>query len=102
MRKTRWKNRTDFYSLFVVFAELLNGHILPSTQHTPLKRALATFTENVDKRIADETARVPPLAAEYARNAVRGVSDRSRRAVRHDALMETVFKFFKESTKAKV
>ena len=102
MRKTRWKNRTDFYSLFVVFAELLNGHILPTTQHAPLKRVLATFTENVDKRIADETARVPPLAADYARSAVRGVSDRSRRAVRHDALMETVFKFFKESTKAKI
>jgi hypothetical protein len=101
IRKTRWKNRTDFYSLFVVFAELLHDHVLPSTQHSPLKKKLAIFTANVDERINDETAKVPKRAAEYARNAIKGVSDRSRRAVRHDALMETVQSFFKEAPKAK-
>jgi Protein of unknown function DUF262 len=101
IRKTRWKNRTDFYSLFVVFAELLVTHILQPAQHTPLKKALSIFIDEVDLRIEDESARVSKLAAEYARNAIKGVSDRSRRMVRHSALMPTVKTFFKESAKSK-
>lgn len=102
IRKTRWKNRTDFYSLFVVLAELLKENLLPTSQQATLKKTLATFTADVDERIADESAKVPKLAAEYARNAIKGVSDRSRRAIRHDALMETISEYFRPIPKARV
>jgi hypothetical protein len=99
IKKTRWKNRTDFYSLFVVIAELLETKVLPNSQFGPVRRALATFAEQVDEWIADQTAKVPKRSAEYARNAIKGVSDRSRRAIRHDALMATVQEFFREAPK---
>ncbi len=99
VKKTRWKNRTDFYSLFVVIAELLKTKILPPSQLSAIRKALTTFEEQVNLRIEDETAKVPKLAAEYVRNAIKGVSDKSRRVIRHDALMETVEEFFRDAPK---
>jgi hypothetical protein len=56
---------------------------------------------NVDKRIADTHAKVPKGAAEYARNVIIGVNDRSRRIIRHNALKETVQEYFRPLPKAR-
>jgi len=101
IRKTRWKNRTDFYSLFVVIAELLENKLLPTSHQPTVRKALLTFAAKVDERIDDEHAKVPKLVADYARNAIKGVSDRSRRAIRHDAVMATIHEYFRASPNAR-
>jgi hypothetical protein len=88
--------------LFIVLAEILKDRTLPTSQQSALRRTLSTFAESVDMRIEDEHAKVPKLVADYARNAIKGVSDRSRRAIRHDAIMETIGDYFRPVTKSKV
>jgi hypothetical protein len=90
VRGTRWKNRTDFYTLFEAIAELLKDHTIPLAKYEFLKQALTKFGDEVDKRISDETAVVSTEAASYAPAAQRGSSDKSRRAVRHMALREVI------------
>lgn len=101
IRESRWKNRTDFYSIFVVLAELLRDHVLQVSQVSSARKALLSFSAEVDKRIDDEHAKVSKVVADYARNAIKGVSDRSRRVIRHEALMSVIEDFFKQSPKAK-
>jgi Protein of unknown function DUF262 len=95
IRKTRWRNRTDFYSLFVVLAGLLSGRIALTSRLPAMRKALLAFATDVDKRIADTHAKVPSVVADYARNVIIGVNDRSRRVIRHDALMETIQEYFR-------
>jgi hypothetical protein len=66
-----------------------------------VRKALLTFAAKVDERIDDEHAKVPKLVADYARNAIKGVSDRSRRAIRHDAVMATIHEYFRASPNAR-
>jgi hypothetical protein len=99
IRQTRWKNRTDFYSLFVVFSEILADHDLPQSQNSAIKKTLAKFADEVEERIGNEHATVSRRAAEYARAAVRGSSDRSRRVARHDALRSEIEHYFKPASK---
>jgi hypothetical protein len=94
VRSTRWKNRTDFYSLFVAIAELLRDHTIPLPQYEPLKQALTSFAAEVDERIRNEMAPVSVEAAQYAPAVQKGSSDKSRRAVRHIALREVIKSFF--------
>jgi hypothetical protein len=100
LKKTRWKNRTDFYSLFIVIAELLADHELPQSQHAGIRKTLTNFANEVEERISDEHAKVSRRAAEYARAAVRGSSDRSRRAARHETLMNEIEEYFKPVSKS--
>jgi hypothetical protein len=83
LRKSRWGNKSDFYSLFVVLA---SEKASPSTQK--LRKALAAFELEVEARVADDEAQVSEQAAQYARNVVRAPNEKSRRAARHAALRE--------------
>ena len=87
IKKTRWHNRTDFYSLFVAMASVLRDGFSYDTDK--LRGVLADFAEQVNKRMSDEDAKVSNDAAEYTAAVKRGSSDKSRRAVRHKALLNT-------------
>jgi hypothetical protein len=90
IKNTRWKNRTDFYSLFVAIAHLLRTHNLSQNQVAPLKRAVTDFARHVDAAIENPAAAVPANAREYARAAEKGSSEKSRRAARHAALLDSI------------
>jgi hypothetical protein len=94
VRGTRWKNRTDFYSLFVAIAELLRDHTIALSKYEPLKQALTNFATEVDERISNEMASVSAEAADYAPAVQKGSSDKSRRAIRHTALRKVIKGFF--------
>jgi hypothetical protein len=94
IRSTRWRNRTDFYSLFVALASLLQKGKFPIHNLDPLRASLTLFAEQVYARISDENAEVPDTVAEYVPAVQKGSSDKSRRAARHRALLETVQGFF--------
>jgi hypothetical protein len=96
----RWKNRTDFYTLFVLISELLLTKELPTSQYSSLKKTLAAFADEVEERISDDNANVSKNAAEYARAAVRGSSERSRRADRHAALKNEIEHHFRPISKS--
>lgn len=95
IKATRWGNRTDFYTLFVAVAQLLRECTLPTAQVAPMKRALLQFADQVNKRLANERARVPREAIEYVRAVEKGSSDKARRAARHNAVLATIGRHFR-------
>jgi len=101
IRKTRWKNRTDFYTLFVVTGEILKGNVLPPSQQPTLRKALTAFADEVDEWIGDNNSKVSKGAADYARSAIKGSSDRSRRVIRHEALMKAIKAHFRPISKTR-
>jgi hypothetical protein len=93
IRDTRWRNKTDFYSLFVAITYLTRkGGMLKSA--TRLRRALSKFEGEIDERFSDEGASVRKEAVSYVRNVEKGANDKLRRANRHAALLEVIGEFF--------
>lgn len=92
-KASRYKNLTDFYSLFVALAAAKNeGKAIPTTPKglVNLRSALVKLSDNVNKRLADPEARVNDDAMKYARAAEKGVNDKSRRSVRHEVLLSVM------------
>lgn len=87
---TRWRNRTDFYSLFVAVAVLLLEYDLPANKTATLRKRLQEFARRVDLRLADEGVAVPQYIVTYVRAVEKGANDKKRRADRHDALLQVV------------
>lgn len=94
IKKTRWRNRTDFYSLFVAIGSIL-GENAKNYNAEKVRGVLVDFAEQVNERMSDEEADVSSDAAEYTTAVKRGSSDKSRRAVRHKALLNLVSNLFK-------
>jgi hypothetical protein len=88
IRKIRWHNKTDFYSLFVAVAHLLREHgSAPARRVVAVRRELTSFADEVEVRQADEDAPVPPEVQRYVRALTRGANDKARRGERHLALL---------------
>ena len=99
LRSTRWANKTDFYSLFVATAHLLSQHILPGDQYDKMRRSLDEFACEIAKFQKDEDANVREDVKSYIGAMRRGSSDRHRRGVRHQALLEVISPFYKKRSK---
>ena len=95
IKKTRWRNRTDFYSLFVTLGAILREG---AKKYTPadVRNVLLEFAEQVNARISDDEADVSGGAAAYTEAVKRGSSDKSRRAIRHQALLGLLAPLFRK------
>ena len=71
IKETRWSNKTDFYTLFVVLAFVKRPLELSPGILKRLRTALEKFEAEIDLRLADETAKVSKEAVEYVRAAAR-------------------------------
>lgn len=94
IKKVRWRNRTDFYSMFVAIGSILSEE-LKSYSKEKVRGVLTDFAEQVNERMSDEEATVSDEAAEYTAAVKRGSSDKSRRAARHKALLTVLSPLFK-------
>jgi Protein of unknown function DUF262 len=90
IKETRWSNKTDFYTLFVALSSQLRTHKLVIRSITKVRRALESFAEEVDRRLADERARVSKNAINYVRAVEKGANDKKRRADRQAALLQVI------------
>ncbi len=86
----RWGNRADFYSLFVVFGDLLQHYDLPSSAEKPLRERLISFAKEVNRRLENPTAQTSKLSKLYARAIEKGSNDKARRTDRHEALTQII------------
>ena len=96
IRNTRWSNKTDFYTLFVGTAHLLRDMALPNSTVPGVREALSDFAAEITKHQRNERARVRVEVKNYVAAMRRGSSDRTRRGVRHQALLEVISPFFEE------
>jgi hypothetical protein len=87
----RFKNLTDFYSLFVAIAAIKRERkSLPTSAKglSKLRSELLTFSDAVDGRLSNPQKTAPLNIAKYARAIEKGVSDKSRRSTRHEVLVD--------------
>ena len=96
IRNTRWSNRTDFYSLFVATAHLMRKQVLPYEGREAVRKCLEGFAADIAIFQDDEDAEVSVEVSSYVGAMRRGSSDRYRRGVRHQALLQTLGGFFEE------
>lgn len=93
---TRWRKKSDFYTLFLVFAEHLVALPLSREQRALASEALRTFAASVDSLLTLDAKPhgQDPLAIDYAQAVERAASDLQNRVTRRDAvskLLEPVF-----------
>lgn len=82
--KTRWRKKSDFYSLFLALAAKSQSFPLAKDQRVKLTARLTEFGEWVDAYIRDpEAAKVPKEARVYAEAVEKAASDLARRKERH-------------------
>ena len=90
VRELRWSNKTDFYTMFVVFANLFRNKSLARKDRARLKRVVAAFATEANDRSTNDNATVSEEATSYVRAVQRGANDKARRAARHEALSAVI------------
>ena len=83
--KTRWRKKSDFYSLFLVFANHINDLPLAKSGRAKAAKKLRDFGEAVDRFISTEKGG-GALVHNYAKAVERAASDLSNRTARGQAL----------------
>ena len=101
IRSTRWSNKTDFYSLFVAIAQILQSKILPHDAIDGVSEALSEFEQEIRyyQETEDEPAR--EIVVDYVRAMQRGSSDQHRRGVRHRTVLQLLEPHFVKSRRSR-
>jgi Protein of unknown function DUF262 len=94
---SRWGNRADYYSLFVALGSLLTDHRLPASHEKKLSKKLVKFATEVDRQLEGAPNGTSISAQSYASAIEKGSNDKARRTDRHEALVEIMKPFLKES-----
>ena len=97
IKEYRWHNRVDFYTLFVALAILTKTHKLPEGNVHQLRDALIVFGHQVNMLMLEETFPATSQVTSYVAAVIKGVTDKARRADRHEALVETIEPFFERT-----
>ncbi len=105
IKNTRWKKKTDFYSLFVFLASKSKYLPLNSQTRREIRDALDNFANNVTRFLSTDSevdrAGFKQTVEEYAR-AIRASSDIGNRRRRHHALEQELDQFFGEEAKGSI
>jgi hypothetical protein len=89
MRGTRWRQKSDFYTLFSVFAENAASLPLSSNKRDACRKALLKFGEGVTKYLS-EGGQASTNVKKYSRAVGRAASDLNNRKDRQAALQSLV------------
>lgn len=92
IKNTRWKKKSDFYSLFVCLSEKANEFPLDFEDRKIVRQALDGFSDEVTRFLssdAPDPEEFSPGVIEYARS-IRASSDLGNRKRRHDALSAVI------------
>lgn len=97
LSKTRWRKKSDFYTLFVKLAAHVSQLPLSADKREAASIALEKFALSVDLLITDEIVTDEPTAANvsvYVRNVERAASDLGSRRERERVLGEVLAPIF--------
>lgn len=90
--KTRWRKKSDFYTLFLTLAKHADKLPLSKDQRAGVGVALLTFAATVDRVISEEILldQADPNIQTYVRNVERAASDLGSRRAREAALEQVI------------
>jgi hypothetical protein len=98
--KTRWRKKTDFYSLFLFFAKHVNDLPLSKTQRELAEQKLITFGEELNlfvKSSPDKINDFTPEAKEYG-SGIRASTDLGSRKRRENGLSTVLKEIFSDDS----
>jgi len=87
LRGTRWKLKTDFYSLFYAIYDLNNDYIIPAENFEAIKEKLINFSDKVSSE-GEESLDADVKA--YTQNVVAHTNNKSQRERRHKILRNVI------------
>jgi hypothetical protein len=95
--RTRWRKKSDFYSLFLALASVENRIPFASDERQAIRDALINFALSVDGFLsnAGDGVERPPEVVGYALAVERAASDIANRRTRHTALCSVIAKKLK-------
>ena len=97
IKNTRWKKKSDFYSLFLVFASKAESLPLTSEVRHQARLLLDDFSTRVNAAISSQDeVHVTDSEAKYAKSVRAAASDVGNRVRRHEALSELLTPIFGE------
>jgi hypothetical protein len=97
LRSSRWRGKSDYYSLFLVASTLSEeGRLSPETMETAVQR-LKVFGEAVGRRLSKDGAKgkASREIKEYASAVEKAASDKDRRQSRHEILVKLLKPYFR-------
>ena len=94
LHTTRWRKKSDFYSLFLVFAAHQDQLPLTKTNRTKAQKALVDFGAAVDLEVSQGVSHPTKAAKKYADAVEKAASDLTQRVKRGDVLEELLGKVF--------
>ena len=98
LRATRWRGKSDYYSLFLALDALLKRGQFRTSRVRQAQRALRDFAGAVTERLSKNgaTARVSSAVRKYAAAVEKAASDKDRRAARHRVLVDLLEPYFEK------
>jgi len=91
INQTRWRKKSDFYTLFLLMAEHSQKFPLASNKRQKLERALTKFSDDVDAYLRDEAnSNISRSIREYSAAVERAASDLARRKTRRTELAKVI------------
>jgi hypothetical protein len=100
LRHSRWKNKSDFYTLFMALCEVNNNNrYIPKTSYVKLRNDLSAFADKVSE--ATKKEHVPKVLSKniktYVNAVTKSTTDRDRRNDRHKIIYALVYKHSKNN-----
>lgn len=97
LRNTRWRNKSDFYTLFIVLREILEKEYIPDEKYEKLQNDLMEFSGKVDKAVGKEAIGTFSRDVKAYANAVKkSTTDKDRRLTRHKIISNIISKYAKK------
>ena len=102
LKNTRWRKKTDFYSLFVYLSDKVSLFPLSHDIRTKVRSKLNKFSPRVDSyvKVEGEKKGFSPSVEEYAKS-IRASTDLGNRKRRHEALAKELDSIILVKTKDK-
>jgi len=98
LKETRWKNKSDFYTLFIALNVLMNENKdIQKNKILKLRKELTDFSDQISNA-AQKTTKGNKLTKDTARylNAVtKSTTDKDRRLIRHEIVLSILRKYYK-------
>jgi len=92
LRETRWKNKSDYYTLFMCLNELINDKPSPTIKFTAIRKDLCTFSETVSKAALKENKdkKFAKDIYDYMNAVTKSTTDKDRRVLRHNIVIKMI------------
>jgi len=92
--KTRWRQKVDFYSLFLSIFELSKTYYFPEERYDEVREKLREFAFEVDKHVKiSETPAEDQLVREYVENVEKRTTHKSTRQRRYEIVRQLLIPF---------